>query len=185
MSKVAFAYNKLLKKRGIMLSQNIVIISGRLTQDPEIREVGSNKTKLAKIGIAHNQEYFGAKGGNSRNSIFIDIQIWDKPANFVEKYLRKGDFVAVEGSLCQENWKDKTGAYRSKLAIKAKSIQKLKFAKKGEEDIPEEDVQEIPDVPPQSSRYTPDDYPAPRVANASNYKAPGAEPMYDDDVAPF
>lgn len=166
-----------------MLSQNIVIITGRLTQDPEIREVGADKKKLAKIGIAHNQNYYG-KGGNSRNSIFIDVQIWEKPADYVEKYLHKGDCVAIEGSLYQENWKDKTGAFRSKLVIKAKNIQKLKFAKKGEEDIPEEDVQEIPDVPPQSSRYTADDYPAPRTASTSSYKAPGAEPMYDD-VAPF
>lgn len=167
-----------------MLNLNNVVISGRLTQDPEIREVGSDKKKLAKIGIAHNQEYFGGRGGTNRNSIFIDVQIWEKPANFVEKYLRKGDFVVVEGALCQENWKDKTGAFRSKLVIKAKNIQKLRFAKKGEDDVPEEDVQEIPDVPPQSSRYTPDDYPAPRTANNSAYKAPGAEPMYDD-VAPF
>lgn len=166
-----------------MLNQNIVIISGRLTQDPEIREVGADKKKLAKIGIAHNQNYYG-KGGNSRNSIFIDAQIWEKPADYVEKYLHKGDVVAIEGSLCQENWKDKNGAFRSKLAIKVKSIQKLRFAKKGEDDMPEEDAQEIPDVPPQSSRYTAADYPAPRAASNSNYNAPGAEPMYDD-VAPF
>lgn len=167
-----------------MLNQNIVVISGRLTQDPEIREVGSDKKKLAKIGIAHNQEYFGGRGGSSRNSIFIDIQVWDKAASYVEKYLHKGDFVAIEGGLCQENWKDKTGAFRSKIAIKAKNIQKLRFAKKGEDDAPEEDVQEIPDVPRQSSRYTADDYPASQSTSISNYKAPGAEPMYDD-AAPF
>lgn len=160
-----------------MIRLNTVIISGRLTQDPNIREVGSDKKKLAKFGIAYNAS-FATNGGQKKDNLFIDVQAWDHSANFVEKYLKKGEFCIIDGNLAMETWKTSNGEFKTKIVIRAKSVQKV-YQNTPEKEDQQEDSEPEPEKPI-VHRYSAADVP-----KNNPYKAPNEEPMYDDSPAPF
>lgn len=174
-----------------MLSLNAIVISGRVTQDPEIHTVGSSEKKLAKFGIANNKEYM-AKGGRKTDTVFIDVQVWEKSADFVEKYLRKGDFCVVEGEMVMERWKSKLGEFRSKLCIRCKSIQKVRLASKDETDDDQPDGNGSSggvggEYAPaeQGHKYSAEDCPAYRSSNPPQKESATNDALYDNDVPPF
>lgn len=72
-------------------------IVGRLTGDPELKNVGENKSVLTG-SIAYTDRY------NSDYSHFIQFNIWGKVGEVMSKYLRKGSKVLMEGSLRQDRW---------------------------------------------------------------------------------
>ena len=171
-----------------MISLNRIFISGRLTQDPEIREVGQDKTKLAKCGIAFNRQ-FGTVRGKKKESLFVDIQVWDKQADFIERYMHKGDTCVVEGELVMEQWRSKMGEFKSRLAVKAEKVHKVYVkSREEEEEALGGEPPELPgnDTPPVQSghRYSKEDAAAPgRTASAESGSDSPDDPLYD--VAPF
>lgn len=172
-----------------MITLNNIIISGRLTQDPDVKEVGQKAKKLAKFGIAYNRE-FGTAGGRKKETLFIDVQTWEKQADFIERYLKKGDTCIVEGELVMEQWRTKIGEFKSKIAIRASKVHKV-FSKGKDEDAEDGDGGEQSPVseeyapPVQQHRYTKEDCADPRgQAPGGSYQAPTEEPMYDNSV-PF
>ncbi len=92
-----------------------IILSGRLTRDPEIKEVTDKKTKVADFTVANN-EY-------SENGEFYDVVCWDKTAEYAEKYLKKGQKVVIHGTYQNESYKDKEGNTRYHFRITAQSIE--------------------------------------------------------------
>lgn len=70
---------------------------GRLTSDPEIREVSDGK-KVARYTLAINY------GGEAD---FIRCTTWNKNADFAEKYMRKGAEFLVEGRIKSGSYKDR------------------------------------------------------------------------------
>lgn len=166
-----------------MISLNNIIISGRLTQNPDVKLVGGSNRKLAKVGIAYNKEFY-AQSGKKKETVFIDVQVWEKVADFVEKYLKKGDLCIVEGELTMESWKTKNGEFKSKIAIRAKSIQKIRLAKAGdEEDFSDaEDTYQGKYLPPSVPHYTEEDRP-PTMQSRQQYDDVTQE--YEDSVIPF
>lgn len=170
-----------------MLTLNSVVISGRLTQDPKISEVGEKKTRLAKFGIAHNAGR-NAPSGPQRESMFIDVQVWDSKVGFVEKYLHKGDFIVVTGALRQEHWKAKNGEFKSRIVINASAVQSAGYGQRTEELEDEPEIPEIPDVP-QQSRYSANDYPPPRrtepSGRSSGYPYDNNNHVCEDGTVPF
>ena len=72
---------------------NIVILSGRLTADPDIR-MGTNDTKIARYILAVERR---VKKNTERKSDFIACVCLGKNAEFAEKYLKKGTKVNVRG----------------------------------------------------------------------------------------
>lgn len=74
---------------------NIVILSGRLTADPDIR-MGTNDTKIARYILAVERR---VKKNTERKSDFIACVCLGKNAEFAEKYLKKGTKVNVRGEL--------------------------------------------------------------------------------------
>ncbi len=89
---------------------NKVILSGRLTRDPEIRySQGESPTAIAKYTLAVDRRY---KRENEEHGVdFIQCTVFGKRAEVAEKYFRKGMKVVVEGS-----WQ--TGSYTNKDGIK-------------------------------------------------------------------
>ena len=79
---------------------NKVILSGRLTKDPDVRKVGE-KT-VAKYTLAVDRRY-----GNETD--FIPCTVWDKGATFAEKWLRKGMMIAISGRIQTGSYKGKDG----------------------------------------------------------------------------
>jgi single-strand DNA-binding protein len=98
-----------------MKDVNSLTIIGRLTRDPELKNVG--EYALCNFSIANN--------GFKENEVnFFDVVVWGKLGELVEKYCEKGKQVCITGELVQERW-EKDGSKRSAVKIKANNVQFL------------------------------------------------------------
>ncbi|WP_334113895.1 single-stranded DNA-binding protein [Paucihalobacter sp.] len=91
--------------------RNKVQLIGRLGQDPEIVNLEGGK-KLAKFSMATNDIYTNAKGEKVENTEWHNVVAWGKVAEIIEKYVNKGQEIAVEGKLTTRSWDDKEGNKR-------------------------------------------------------------------------
>lgn len=99
---------------------NSVVLQGRLTADPELRQTPQGIT-VTQFTIACDRSY--AKAGADRQADFIDIEVWRNSAEFVCKYFKKGDMILVEGRLQTRTYQDKdTGKNRKAFNIQATNI---------------------------------------------------------------
>lgn len=96
------------------MSINTVTIMGRLTRDPQKSAGGS--TTVTKFTVAVDDRF------NRDKTHFIDVDAWASTADFVAKYFKKGQMIAVTGSLQQDNWTDKDGNKKTKLVIRADNV---------------------------------------------------------------
>jgi single-strand DNA-binding protein len=97
---------------------NRVLLSGRLTRDPELRTLASGK-RVAQFTIATN-EYIG--DGRERAE-FHTVVLWDRLAEIAGKYLTKGREVLVEGRLQTRSWEDGNGERRWKTEVVAGTLE--------------------------------------------------------------
>ncbi len=88
--------------------RNKVLLIGNLGQDPDVKSIDKGK-KLARISIATNETYKNAKGEKVTDTQWHNVVAWGKTAEIMEKYLKKGSEVAVEGKLINRNYTDKDG----------------------------------------------------------------------------
>jgi single-strand DNA-binding protein len=79
---------------------------GNLGIDPEIVNFESGK-KLAKFTVATNESYSDGNGNKTTSTQWHNVVAWGKLADFVEKHLRKGKEVALEGRLTYRQYEDK------------------------------------------------------------------------------
>lgn len=99
---------------------NQLIISGRLTADPEIKRVGQDNTPVCNTTMATDVGY-----GDSKKSLFLDCTLWGKTAEIAGE-LKKGSPVVFEGRIHMEEWDDrKTGLKRSKLGMTVNRVHSL------------------------------------------------------------
>ncbi len=85
---------------------NKVILIGRLTRDPELRYTGTNQP-VTQISLAITRPFANKNG--EREADFINVNVWDKQAENVCKYLSKGRLVAVEGRIQTRNYDNNEG----------------------------------------------------------------------------
>lgn len=79
---------------------NIVILSGRLTKDPDIRYTNSKKA-VATFSLAVDDGK--AKDGN-RKTQFLNCVAWEKTAELLDQYFKKGDGLTVNGKLTSRSY---------------------------------------------------------------------------------
>lgn len=77
--------------------RNSVQLIGRLGKDPEVKTFGNSKK--ASFSIATTDSYKNQKGEKIEDTQWHNIIIWGKLAGVAEKYLKKGQEVAIEGKL--------------------------------------------------------------------------------------
>ncbi len=87
---------------------NKVILMGRLTRDPEMRQT-PNGVAVCSFSIAVNRRF--AKEGQ-QNADFINCTAWRQQAEFICKYFRKGSMIAVVGNLQSRSWEESDGKKR-------------------------------------------------------------------------
>lgn len=87
---------------------NNVTLMGRLTKDPEVR-TSQNGNSVARYTLAVNRVY---KRDGEPDADFINIVAFGKAAEFAQRYFRKGQQVAVIGSIQTNNYTDKDGIKR-------------------------------------------------------------------------
>ena len=99
---------------------NKVILMGRLTRDPEVRYTQTNNTMVASFALAVNRRF--AREGDSQTADFINITAWGKTGEFVSKYVKKGQQVAVVGRIQTRSWEDQQGQKRYATDVVAEEV---------------------------------------------------------------
>ena len=85
---------------------NKAILIGRLTRDPELRTTPTGRN-VCQFSIAVNRTYTNASG--ERDADFINCVVWDKQAENLAKYQKKGNQIAVDGRIQTRNYDDNNG----------------------------------------------------------------------------
>lgn len=141
---------------------NKVMLIGRLTRDPEIKEF-DNGGKVANIGFAVNNRRKNQQTGDwEEHPVWLDLKAFSnagggrKLADLAEKYLKKGQQIYVEGHLVLNEWTGKDdGQKRSRLVIHVNDIQFLDKREGGggggappqkqkQESVGDVDLEEVP-----------------------------------------
>ena len=88
--------------------RNKVILIGHLGNDPEVKDLESG-TKVANFSLATNDYYKDPQGERVENTQWHYLVAWNKTAEILEKYVKKGQEVAIEGKLTNRSYDDKEG----------------------------------------------------------------------------
>lgn len=108
-----------------MASVNKVILVGNLGADPEVR-YSANQEALATFSMATTDTWKDRTSGEKREATeWHRIVTFGKLAEIVEKYLKKGRTVYVEGSIQTKKWQDKEGRDQYTTQIRATTVQLL------------------------------------------------------------
>lgn len=118
------------------MSLNNIGIVGNAVRDPESRTLPKGSV-VTTIRIAHNDPI-------SDKVLYIDVDTWDKQAEFVSKYVKKGSLLGIAGKLKMDEWTDKEGKKQTKYAIVADRVHFIGGKKKSEE--PSVDTEVIDDA---------------------------------------
>jgi len=121
-------------------SLNIVILSGRLTSDPELRYTASGRA-VSRFRMAASRAFRDREGEWQEETLFIDVTAWGALAERVNTRLTKGSPLLIQGFLRSRSWETETGAKRTAVEIIARNIQ---FLEKVEPQEPESVTEEIP-----------------------------------------
>ena len=152
---------------------NKVILSGRLTRDPEIKYTPNGKA-VTRMGIAVNRRFKNAETGQA-DVDFFNMTAWEKTAEFCGRYLRKGSRVFVEGRIQTYNYVGQDGVKRSGVDI---LVENIEFGESKRADGGDSGMGNRYDVEPQTSRY--DNKPSvPTTSNNNDFA--GGDNFGDDD----
>ena len=75
---------------------------GRLVADPKLKEV--NNTHLVSFTLAIEEHRKDKDGTKKKRVDFLEFEAWDSGATTIDKYCKKGDFIAVEAIARQQRW---------------------------------------------------------------------------------
>jgi single-strand DNA-binding protein len=89
------------------LSNNVRLI-GHLGEEPKVKKLESGK-RVASFSIATNEVYRDVKGEKRSEATWHRLVAWDKQADIVEKYLKKGSEIAIDGKITNRSYEDKNG----------------------------------------------------------------------------
>ena len=96
---------------------NNAVLMGRLTANPELKTTPSD-VSVTPFTIAVDRKY----GGQEKQTDFIDCVAWRQTAEFICRYFRKGDLIAVEGELQTRNYEDKNGNKRKAVEVVVNNV---------------------------------------------------------------
>lgn len=96
---------------------NRVILTGRLTRDPELRTLPSGMS-VCSLRLAFNtRKKDQATGEWGEKSNFIDVTVWGRQGETVAQYMTKGRAIAVDGRLEWREFQDQNGNNRQAIEI--------------------------------------------------------------------
>ena len=132
---------------------NKLIITGRLTRDPEVKAIGENNM-VAKFTVAVNRNYKD-KDGN-RPADFIPCEAFGKTAEFISNYVTKGRLVEVDGEMRVDQYQNEEGENRTFTKCHVNSLNVLDSAKTANEESTATNTEiERPSKPAAAKKPTP------------------------------
>jgi single-strand DNA-binding protein len=134
-------------------NMNLVILSGRLVQDPEIKFTSQGKA-VSRFRIASTRTYRDSSTGDwKEDTLFINIVTFGNLAERCNQRLSKGSPVFIEGRLQSRNWETPTGERKNIVEVVAFRVQFLErdkpeeISSSPEEELPPEEVPPEDDLP--------------------------------------
>ena len=129
---------------------NKVILIGNVGQDPEVRYTGdaSNGAKVATIRLATTERYRDRNGNLQEHTEWHNVVVWRNQADVVEKYVKKGTQLYIEGRIRTRSWDDQNGTKRYTTDIVADTLQLL--GRKPENNAQQGGYQQPAYAPPQN-----------------------------------
>lgn len=114
---------------------NKVMLIGNVGQDPQIRYIDQNVC-VAQIRLATTEKGYTLQNGTQvpDRTEWHTVIFWRKQAELVEKYVKKGDKLYVEGKLQTRTWDDKQGIRHQAVEVMAENMEFIsRAARKAEE----------------------------------------------------
>ena len=113
-------------------SVNKVILVGNVGQDPEVKYTASG-VPVAKVSLATNERFKDRNEQWQDRTEWHSVVAWQRLAEIVGEYVRKGSKLYVEGKLQTSTWEDKqTGEKRYRTEVVAREILLLSSRENGE-----------------------------------------------------
>lgn len=105
-----------------MASFNNCTFSGNVGKDPEVRYLESGMI-IANFSIA-------VEGRKGSDTLWMAVKVWNKPAQVIADYVKKGSKIIVSGELQQETW-TKDGVEKSRMVVNCQNFTLLDSKKEG------------------------------------------------------
>ncbi len=115
-----------------MASVNSVTLIGNLGRDPELRKTPNGASSVCSFSIATTEKYNDKNGQKQEETEWHNITAWNKQADAMGQYLRKGSAVYIEGKLKTQSWED-NGVKKFKTDIVVKNFQFLDSKPEGQQ----------------------------------------------------
>jgi len=153
------------------LNLNKVVLAGRMTGDPELKQTASGVSVLS-FTVAVNRRYASKNNEQAENQAdFINVVAWRQTAEFIARYFKKGSAICLTGSIQTRSWQDQQGQRR--YATEVVADEAMFVHSRSESGAAT------------GNTYTPDAY-----GNAPSYSSnPGTAPNFEehntDDDLPF
>ena len=146
---------------------NKVILGGRLTADPELKQTQSG-IAVVSFSVAVNRR-FSKNATQQSETDFFNVTAWRQTAEFVSRYFKKGSSICVVGSIQTRTWQDQQGQKRYATEVVADEAMFVDSKNEGGS---------------YAGQYTPDAYATPSYSSAPA-AAPKFEELKTDEDLPF
>jgi single-strand DNA-binding protein len=122
------------------MSLNKVMLIGNVGSDPEIRYLDQNSqngsAKVASFRLATSERFRDRNGDVRENTEWHNIVAWRNSADIVERFVKKGTQLYIEGRIRTRSWTDQTGNKRYTTEINVDNLQLLGRRPDGQEGQP-------------------------------------------------
>lgn len=118
---------------------NSVNLIGAVGNDPEVRTLQGG-AKVASFRLATTERYKDRDGNKNEQTEWHNITVWNGKADFVEKYVKKGNNLFISGKLATRQWTDQSGNKRYSTEVVADNIQMLDRKPKENKPVIDEDL---------------------------------------------
>lgn len=96
----------------LIMIDNLVILKGRLTADPELKTTPNGKV-VCSFTIAVDRGF-----GDNKATDFLTCVAWEQRAEFISRYFNKGSEIRILGEIQTRKWQDKDGNNRTAFEIR-------------------------------------------------------------------
>ena len=155
---------------------NVVILSGNLARDPEVRFTPTGKA-VTEATVCVSERWKDEAGQQKETTAFVALVFWGPRGEAFAKHHRKGSKAMVRGKIVQDTWEDKvTGKKQTKTKVQ---VEEWEFASP-----------KLADAPPhprttQPEPYRPQSSDWPDMTAQNNPTTPKQQQPPEDDDVPF
>ena len=138
---------------------NQVVLTGRLTADPEMRYTPAGKA-IASFNLANGRRYKNQSGEVVEDTSFIGCNAFGQSAEFLGQYIRKGQAILLQGRLKQEAWEDRqTGKKQSKTKVLVDVVKSMAQRSAPTQQAPKAEHKPAPETTPDIDAMDDDEVP--------------------------